>query len=177
MKIVIINGKGTSGKDEVVKITRNILKFRNHVFNLSSVDKIKESAGILGYNGEKDNKARKFLSDLKKISIEFNDYPNTSIVNEIKEKRRWEKPHENYIVFVHIREIEEIQKFIYQIQKLRIDFSTLLIKRNIEDFGNYSDDNVENFNYDYIINNNGNIDELTKEIKKWLIVNECRDIE
>lgn len=42
--------------------------------NISSVDKIKEAAKVLGWDGGKTEEDRKFLSDLKLLSTGYNNY-------------------------------------------------------------------------------------------------------
>jgi len=56
------------------------------------------------------------------------------------------------ILFVHIRESDEINKFK---EYVKIPCVTLLIRqKSSEKWGNDSDDNVENYSYDYIYDNN-----------------------
>ena len=103
-KIVIINGSGGVGKDTFVEFCS---EFTN-VKNISSVDKVKEAAKVLvNWNGEKDEKSRKFLSDLKKMSIDYNNYPMVYIKEQANEFKQNE---EQKIMFIHIREKSEIQK-------------------------------------------------------------------
>lgn len=70
--------------------------------------------------------------------------------NSIKDAVNQFKNSDKEILFIHIREPEEIQR-----AKDFFDAKTLLIKRenlkNIET--NYSDANVDKFQYDYIIKN------------------------
>ena len=102
-RIVIINGMGGSGKDTFVEFCAKHTK----IMNISSVDKVKEAAKILvGWNGIKDEKSRKLLVDLKRISIEYNDYPTKYILEENKKFLT----NDADILFIHIREISEIQK-------------------------------------------------------------------
>ena len=159
-KIIIINGSGGVGKDTFVDFCKEF----TDVKNISSVDKVKEAAKVLvGWNGEKDEKTRKLLADLKQISIDYNNYPLQYISNQAEEFRKNEN--EN-IMFVHIREISEIEKV-----KKAINAKTLLITNNripkIET--NTADANVENFNYDYHVENNGTLDELREKAKKFIL--------
>ena len=57
---------------------------------------------------------------------------------------------DNEIMFIHIREPEEIKRAVNS-----FNAKTLLIKRDGQEIikTNYSDANVENYNYDYIIEN------------------------
>ncbi len=94
-RIVIINGVGGSGKDTFVELCAK----HANVINISSVDKVKEAAKVLvGWNGEKDEKSRKLLVDLKKISIEYNDYPTAYILEEHKKFLKSDAT----ILFIHI---------------------------------------------------------------------------
>ena len=65
-QIVIINGTGGCGKDTFVSF---VSKYKR-VYNFSSIDKVKEIAKLIGWNGGKTDKDRKFLSDLKKLTTE-----------------------------------------------------------------------------------------------------------
>lgn len=153
--IIIINGYGGSGKDTFV----NLVSKYNKVYNISSVDKIKEIAKLMGWNGEKDEKSRKFLSDLKKLSTDYNDMPFNSIKNAINDFYESDKE----IMFIHIREPEEIKKAAKE-----FDAKTLFIKRDDIDkiTSNYADASVENYNYDYIINNT-TLEDLEEQAKNF----------
>lgn len=142
--VIIINGIGKSGKDTLVKF---VSKHYN-VMNESSIDPIKYIASYIGWNGNKSEKSRKFLSDMKKLSIEFNDYPTNYLFEKYKKFLNSNKE----IMFVHIREPIEIDKFKKKISSHCI---TLLImnKNSPEYLNNDSDDNVSNYNYDFIYNN------------------------
>ena len=67
--VIIINGKGGAGKDTVCDIAAKFYK----VEIISAITPIKEIATSFGWRGEKDRRARKFLSDLKRAFIEYND--------------------------------------------------------------------------------------------------------
>ena len=159
-RIIIINGSGGVGKDTFVEYCS---EFAN-VKNISSVDIVKEAAKILvGWNGEKDEKSRKLLSDLKLMSIDYNNYPITYIKQQSEE---FKNSKEQQIMFVHIREISEIQKV-----KELLNAKTLLItsKKVKKIVTNTSDANVEKYNYDYHIENNGSLDELKEKAKKFVM--------
>ena len=64
MEIIVINGYPMSGKDEFTTYCKEILKRKTiQSYNISTVDKVKEIAKLMGWDGEKTPKARKFLSD------------------------------------------------------------------------------------------------------------------
>lgn len=140
--VIIINGTGGSGKDTFVQF---VSKY-SRVTNFSSVDKVKSIATIIGWNGQKNEKDRKFLSDLKRLTTEYNDMP----FNSIKEAFNIFKNSDNEILFIHIREPEEIKRAV-----ITFDAKSLLVKRiglkNIS--SNSSDADVDNYDYDFIIEN------------------------
>lgn len=157
-QVIIINGTGGSGKDTFVRFCSEFAK----VTNISSVDKVKEAAKILvGWNGEKNEKARKLLVDLKQLSIKYNDYPTKYIQEQYK---IFEKSDSQYL-FIHIREIEEIEK----IKKL-LNAKTLLVlnPRVALITSNSSDANVYKYEYDYKIENSGSLEDLKQKAKEFI---------
>lgn len=157
-KIVIINGTGGAGKDTFVTFCSEIEK----VLNISTVDKVKEAAKILvGWNGEKDEISRKLLVDLKKISIDYNDAP-TKYVLEMAEQF---KKSENNLMFIHIREIDEIEK-----TKKLLNAKTLLITNPRVKLitSNNSDGKVNEYTYDYYIENDKTLEDLKNKAIKFV---------
>ena len=155
-EIIIINGTGGSGKDTFVEFCS---KYAN-VKNFSSIDKVKEIAKIIGWTGTKTEKDRKFLSDLKRLTTEYNDMAFNSIKEEIEKFNKTDEE----IMFIHIREPEEIER-----AKLTFNAKALLVKRiglkNIET--NYSDASVDNYDYDYKIENT-TLEELDKKAYEFI---------
>ncbi len=150
--VVIINGKGGVGKDTLVEYARKEFA----IMNVSSIDPVKQIARECGWYGEKTEKARKFLSDLKKLLIDYNDMPNTHCYNEYQTFAS----SRNQILFVHIREPEEIKKYQTLLTRDSAKCVTLLVTREgVETGGNTSDEGVENYNYDYRFDNTGDIQE------------------
>ena len=139
---IVINGAGGVGKDTLCDLAAKHFK----VYNVSSIDPIKEIAAMTGWKGEKTDKARKFLSDLKALTIDYNDYPT------VWGKARFDEfmQSDNEIMFFHIREAEEIKKYVVATDGMA---KTLLIRGGDRmkkaHYGNISDDLVENYKYDY----------------------------
>lgn len=148
-KIVIINGSGGCGKDSFVEFCSEIVK----VENIDSVAKQKEAAMILGWQGEKTNIARDFLAEITDASDKYNDYRYKCIQKNIDEFLK----SDSELMFIHIRQIDLLER-------IKNDFNTktLLIlnsnKQKVE--SNHADANVEYYNYDYIINNDGTLLDL-----------------
>lgn len=155
-ELVIINGTGGSGKDTFVSYASKYAK----VYNFSSVDKVKEIAKLIGWNGAKEEKDRKFLSDLKKLTTEYNDMA----FNDMKESIDKFNNSDDEIMFIHIREPEEIDRVVNT-----FDVKTLLVKRKDLDIitSNYSDASVENYDYDFVIENDS-LEGLDKSAYKFV---------
>ena len=140
--VVIINGNGGVGKDTLCEFAKDAFAIRN----ISAITPIKEIASRYGWKGEKDAKARKFLADLKVLTTEYNDMSFMSMSKKVAEF----KEDDAEIMFLHIREPENIERAVNA-----FGAKTLLVKRvglqNIT--SNFSDANVDNYDYDYRIEN------------------------
>ena len=154
--VLVINGAGGVGKDTLCAMAAE--RFR--VENISSITPIKEIAAEMGWNGAKDDKSRKFLADLKKLSVEYNDYPTLWAAEKYRDFAVSDKD----ILFVHIREPEEIAKFVKATggvaKALLIRGGDRMAKRT---YGNAADDCVENYNYDYYFVNDKTLDKARDE--------------
>lgn len=157
--VFIINGGAGVGKDTFVEMCG----LYTEVLNYSSVDKVKEIARLAGWDGSKDEKSRKFLSDLKVLTSEYNDMPFNAMqlmVNFFMRNNIYK------VMFLHIREPEEIDR-----AKKEFDARSLLIIRDsvkrIE--SNMADAHVYDYDYDFTICNNGTFDDLSRIAKKFLI--------
>lgn len=171
MKIVVINGAPRAGKDTFVEMCKEILG-EEYVLNVSTVDFVKSIAYRCGWDGVKDGKNRKFLSDLKDLLTEWGDVPFKKVDTEIElfqldiEEYCGEEGLERSVAFIHCREPEEIQKF-----KDRLHAHTVIVRREqVENEAqtNHADLDVFNFAYDMIIENNGTLDELRDAARCYL---------
>lgn len=159
--VVIINGNGGVGKDTLCEFAKDTFVIRN----ISAITPIKEIASAYGWKGEKDAKARKFLADLKAAFIEYNDLPFLYIKEQyhlfLEDKKE-------EILFIHIREAEEIEKVKKYVKTPCI---TLLITREQKKFqcwGNPSDDNVACYAYDYQYSNDKKLVEARTDFTTFL---------
>lgn len=155
-QIIVINGTGGCGKDTFVDFCKKYI----NVYNFSSIDKVKEVAKIIGWTGKKTEKDRKFLADLKKLTTDYNDMA----FNSIKEAIDNFNNSSDEIMFIHIREPEEIERVVHLFKA-----KTLLIKRIGQKIitSNNSDASVENYDYDFIIINT-TLDEYEQKAKKFV---------
>ena len=139
---IVINGKGGVGKDTLCELAAKHFKIKN----ISSITPIKQIAAECGWSGEKTDKARKFLSDLKRLTIDYNDFPTAWA------KKRYDEflASDEDFMFLHVREPEEIEKFVNATGRKA---KTLLVRGGERmkktSYGNASDDCVEDYEYDY----------------------------
>ena len=162
MIIILINGTGTVGKDEFIKQLEIISSFKVH--NISSIDQVKNIAKtFFGWDGQKDEKSRKFLADLKRLWVDYNNGPFQYIVNKIEDIEH--KSKDETIVFIHCREIDEIKKFKDYYKGY--DFVTLLVKRDVPVPENDADQQVFDYQYDYTVENTDGIPLLKKNAKAF----------
>lgn len=161
-RVVIINGKGGVGKDTLC----DIISKKYAVKNVSSITPIKEIAQIGGWKGGKENKDRKFLADLKKLFIDYNDLPFLYLKKEMESFLL----NKDDILFIHIREIEEINRFLQYATEKEVVCKTLLITREEEKnkiYGNCADDMVEQYNYDIVYENNMTLEQTEEDFMKF----------
>lgn len=160
MKIILINGAGGVGKDTFVEICQRMTK-QDEILNISTITPVKEAAAILGWDGVKDAKGRKFLSDLKDLATEYYDL-SANYISKIVEESKNSKVR---AIFIHVREPAEIGRF-----EEMFNATTLLIRNKrikpIE--SNHADRNVENYFYNFTIDNDEGILELTRKAADFL---------
>ena len=154
--VLVINGAGGVGKDTLCDFAAKHFKVKN----VSSITPIKEIAALCGWDGSKDDKARKFLSDLKRLCIDYNDYPTVWAKARLDEFLVSDEE----IMFLHVREGVEIAKFVEASGGVA---KTLLVRPgkrlNKECYGNVSDDEVENYTYDFYYTNDKTFEEAESE--------------
>ena len=163
-RIVIVNGMPETGKTTVQELCREILKGIGwNCIIESSVDWVKEIARYAGWNGEKTDCNRKFLSDLKRALTDWDDSVLKHLVSVVDS---YHYTGDDHVIFIDIREPAEIEK-----AKLAFNASTLLVRRpQVEDnkYSNTSDMDVFNYDYDYTIWNNDGLMSLRGECGRFL---------
>ena len=154
-RIFIINGMGGSGKDTFVEIVK---KTYPRTLNISSVEFVKKIAEECGWDGSKTERNRKFLSDLKDLLTQWDDVPNKKIDDIIKY-------YCGDIVFIHAREPDNIEYLKNKYNALTI----LIVNTRVDDItSNHADAGVYDYVYDYIIENNGSIEDLEQAAQTFM---------
>lgn len=159
MRIVVINGGAGVGKDSFVAYCNTATL--DLVANVSSVDRVKTAATMLGWDGAKDEKGRQFLSDLKDLSTRTYEGP----FKYLKQMVTTYGMQGHGYIFLHIREPKEIARFVAEVPGAE----TLLIRREgVETFDNHADSNVADYPYDHVIDNNGTLRDLETAARRFM---------
>ena len=165
-KIFIQNSVGGSGKDTWAGLVGKYIP----TLKYSIIDLPKEAAEVLGWDGGKTEKDRKFLSDIMDLATEYNDSPYNDVTNLV-EAFDIELPEE--VLIIDMRDPKDIARAVKDFEA-----ETILIRNpnvgKIE--SNHADRDVENYEYDYIIENDGTLEQLDKMaylFTEQIIKNSC----
>ena len=155
LKVIVINGMGGVGKSSFVSLCHEI---DSRVIETSTVDFVKEIALQAGWDGVKDEKGRRLLSDIKDALERYNDVPNKKIDEFIQS-------HPDNIIFVNAREPHNIQYYKNKYNAIAVLVTNLNAKTV---HGNHADENIYNYNYDIHIDNSGTLEQLKKIAKVFI---------
>ena len=143
-----------------------------YVYNISTVDFVKEVATMCGWDGTKTPENRKFLSDLKDALTEWGDVPLKKVVTTVcacTGAAKFCGTNNKSVTFIHCREPKEIDKLLKEFEQY--DATTLLIRRvaaeSVEQI-NHADNDVLNYSYDYTIYNDSTLSWLRNEAVVFL---------
>lgn len=156
--VYIINGHPGAGKSYFAQKCVEMMGGENAKI-FSTVNTMKYVARILGWDGRKTDKDRWFLSELKKLTKEWKDFPFQEAKKKIDDFNfQWKilgKDLRKTAVFIMSREPEEIERFENELGAKSI---FLMSPNEATIFSNDSDANVCNHKYDYVIANPMNED-------------------
>ena len=159
-KIFITNGSAGNGKDTFVEFLSKYIS----VFKYSSIDLVKEMFEVVGISKDnKTEKKRKLWSDGKDLLTAYDDIPFKDIASIVADFKN------NYIeadvLFIDIREPEEIARAVETFGAESIFIDNPNVKKIVS---NHADANVGNYDYDYIIENDGTLEQLDK-VALWFV--------
>lgn len=156
-KIIIINGFPTSGKTQL----ELYLAKHTSAIIYSSITPVKWYAkkyfGWSGNESDKTEEWRRFFSELKRMLVVEFDYIFKDLCIQVNKFYRNTKAE---LLLIDSREPEEIERFKNCFQATTVFIKNDRVKKIIS---NDSDANVENYEYDYVIENNGTLEELEQK--------------
>ena len=152
-KIYITSGVGRSGKDTFCEFISKYIP----TYKYSIVDLPKEAAKVLGWDGGKTEKDRKFLSDVMDLSTDYNDAPFKDVLSLVTDFKNSKDFDEYDVLIIDMRDPKDIARAVET-----FGAETILVRKpdakKIE--SNHADRDVENYKYDYIIENDGTLEQL-----------------
>lgn len=159
--IFIVNGKPRAGKDTFAQILNEYMD----VYKYSSVTKVKEIAKQCGWTGAKEERDRKFLHELKMLTSAYSDMSYNDVIKEIDKFNKGELNADIFVV--DVREPEEIDRLV----KATKAFTIFIENNRVPSItSNAADANVENYKYDFVIQNNGTLEDFEGNIKLFMEV-------
>ena len=158
--VLIVNGKPRAGKDTFVEL----LSYMIPVYKYSIIEKVKCVALDCGWKGKKEERDRKFLYELKKLTDEYSDM---SFIDVYKKIEAFANDEIKEVLFaVDIRDPEDIE----MMKDLTGAFTVFIENENVPDItSNPADANVANYEYDFVIKNNGTMDDYKREVYNFLM--------
>ena len=157
MKVFIINGMARAGKDTFCKYVSEMYK---DTYHFSIVDLVKNYAKQLGWNEEKDEKGRKFLCELKRITDEYDDRNFQRVKQTIEHIAT-----DDMVFLVDMREPQDIER-----ARKELNAKVVFIKNSNVPIinSNYADAGVFDINYDIEIDNSGTLDDLKDKARDFI---------
>ena len=154
-KIFVQNSVGGSGKDTWASLLNKSIP----TYKYSIVDLPKQAAKVLGWDGGKTEKDRKFLSDVMDLSTDYNDAPFKDVLSLVTDFKNSKDFDEYDVLIIDMRDPKDIARAVDV-----FGAETILIRNpNVEKIeSNHADRDVENYEYDYIIENEGSLEQLER---------------
>jgi len=174
LEVILISGKSNAGKGEVAIKLENLFKSQNkHVIRCSLSTYIRQIAKKDFYwNGIDTLESRKFMAEVYRVGTVF--YPHHMA------RRVWERDIEPFVnkdtiaIVESFREKVNYDYFDFLLQFKHIDkLTTIRVERpnfnaiqNEEMENHVSESDLDNFEFDYVIENSGTVEELDEKLKE-----------
>ena len=168
-QVVVISGGSGVGKNTFINLCK---QYVDYSLDISTIDFVKQIAVRCGWKDNKSLENKKFLADLKKVLIDFDDLPFKKVVREVNEYHLdlfqssmdddIDMVDKKSLVFIHCHEPEEIKKLMNHFNAV-----TLLMTRKdiVQDA---LDAALNGFTYQFIIGNDGSVEDLDKLAKTFI---------
>ena len=163
--VIVINGRSGVGKASLIGIAAKQFATRD----VSSVDQVRRVAAAAGWNGQKDIPGRQLLSDLKQAMVAYDDSPHKTMMQDYKVF----KSGGEQLMFAHIREPREIEKFVADVKTEGGNIITVLVTRETADRMKLAqDEKLAEFPYNFVFKNDKTLEdsgaEFVELIKRYL---------
>lgn len=155
--VFIVNGYPHSGKTTFGTILGDYVSCQH----ISIIDPIKEIAKQVGWDEKsKFERDRNFLSDLKDLIEEYSNYPFQQVIHHANEFWNDDKLE---VLLIDMRDPYDIERAVRILSA-----KTIFIKswRGYK-ASNHADTCVEQYDYDFVIENNGTLEEFREKIHEF----------
>lgn len=169
--IFIVSGIANSGKDTTCELINNNIKLKGLCsINLQFSSYIKMYAKVLSsWDGKEDTKPRKLLQELG-TNIIRNKIDNMFFINRIIEDIKVYSYYCDVITISDARlplELDSIKNNFDNVYKIRIKRPSFENNLTKNERNHITETALDNYNdYDYVIENDGTIEELNEKVKK-----------
>ena len=163
--IFIVNGKPTSGKTTFEEMVLKKISGSKY----SIIDPAKE---LLIKNNlwdgiTKNNKIRKFLSDIKIALDDYCDYSFGKVASKVID---FNKNDTESVLFIDMREKKDIDRAVKNFGATTIYIENNNISNNISNIADDFGSNVKNYNYDVVIDNSNDLPAFEKKASDFVNV-------
>lgn len=166
MRIYIISGKAKSGKDTAANLIKDIYTEKKTI-KIAYASYLKEYAkNILGWDGSNETKPRAFLQYLG-VELIKNTIDDKMLIRRILEDIKVYSNFYDIIIISDARmpeEIDDIKANYKNVTTIHINSIEQLKDKEKEHLTEVGLDNYKN--YDYVINNDYNLDNIKSELEK-----------
>lgn len=165
--IIVLSGKSGSGKSKVAEIFNMIYKEKNiKSISIAYAYYLKEYAkNIIGWDLNEQNKPRTFLQELG-VDLIKNKIDDNMLINRIIEDVKVYSYFYDSIIISDARfknEIDDIKNTFSRVISIHITGGNNRLSE--KEKNHITETSLDDYNnYDYVINNNGNIEELYDKI-------------
>lgn len=156
-KVYVVNGENET--------FINFLSKYIPTLKCSIVDLPKEAAKVFGWDGGKTEKDRRFLSDIMELSTKYNDAPFKDVLSLVTDFKNSKDFVEYEVLIIDMQDPKDIARAVET-----FGAETILVRNPnaIKIKSNHADRDVENYEYDYIIENNGTLEQLDSVARRFV---------
>jgi len=172
--IVVINGNAAHGKDTFVELCDDMAKTCSSIVqtvaNISMVDPLRSViAQLVPEDTQKDEYYRAFMAEVKASWAKYFDGPTQYVLEEIYKLDGAPEPR---LIFVHCRELEERERFKELAGNRFVNEKVISLLVDARErcetiVSNKSDAEVFEGDYDFVVDNNGTLDDLKREVLRF----------
>lgn len=148
-KVFIINGMARAGKDTFCEFVSELYP---NTYHFSIVDLVKAQALQINWDGNKDEKGRKLLCELKRITDEYDDRNFKRVINVVEHLSN-----PGMVFLIDMRESQDIER-----ARKELNAKVVFVKNDNVSMitSNYADAGVFDISYDILIDNSNSLEEL-----------------